>query len=277
MKRGTPDHPKTLHLAQLLDEPHYCAVGILEMLWHFTARYAPQGDIGKYTDDLIAKRVGWEDDPALLLDGLIAAGWVERVEDGAIRLAIHDWDEHSDEAADKWLAEHGELYWNGTKPRRKSQNARKSKRNRIPESRDKSRDKLRQKSGKVKPLIPIPILIPKPTVGGACEGADQVSDSEPEGDEVYQMLMAEPMLMGMTYAQDLTARKCIAGHEGPIPWKELAAETVMKASLMASLDHPATFWRAQLLRWAGKNGEKKETPAAEKRQTYIPIAEREGE
>jgi hypothetical protein len=47
MKRGTPEHPKTAHLMAALSIPRPYAVGILELLWHFTARYAPRGDVGR--------------------------------------------------------------------------------------------------------------------------------------------------------------------------------------------------------------------------------------
>ena len=59
MKRGTPDHPKTLRLARLLGIPQAAAVGILEMLWHFTGKYAVQGDIGRFQDGEIAQAAGW--------------------------------------------------------------------------------------------------------------------------------------------------------------------------------------------------------------------------
>ena len=60
MKRGTPEHPKMLLLASTLEINNYAAVGLMECLWHFTARYAPQGNIGKYTDEIIAHKIGWE-------------------------------------------------------------------------------------------------------------------------------------------------------------------------------------------------------------------------
>ena len=49
MKRGTPDHPKVAKLASMIGLPIPWAlpytVGLLEMLWHFTAKFAPRGDI----------------------------------------------------------------------------------------------------------------------------------------------------------------------------------------------------------------------------------------
>jgi len=59
VKPGTPRHPKTQALAEQLGEQLATAVGILEMLWHFTAEVTPAGDIGKYTPRHIARHIGW--------------------------------------------------------------------------------------------------------------------------------------------------------------------------------------------------------------------------
>ena len=59
VKRGTLEHPKLRALAKALEIPRPYAVGILESLWHLTARYAPQGDIGRFSDEEIARWVGW--------------------------------------------------------------------------------------------------------------------------------------------------------------------------------------------------------------------------
>ena len=47
MKRNTIDHPKTKALARALGLPLYSGVGVLEALWHWTARHAPAGDVGR--------------------------------------------------------------------------------------------------------------------------------------------------------------------------------------------------------------------------------------
>lgn len=59
MKRGTPDHPKMKALARTLRIPLPYAVGAMEMIWHFTADYAPTGAIGRFSDDEIAEAAGW--------------------------------------------------------------------------------------------------------------------------------------------------------------------------------------------------------------------------
>lgn len=113
MKRGTPDHPKVAYLASLLNVPTYSAVGILELLWHFTARYAPQGDIGKHPDSVIAKAVYWQRPtgergvrPECKLSGaLVTAKWLDTCQ--VHRLIVHDWCDHADEAVRKFLSRHG--------------------------------------------------------------------------------------------------------------------------------------------------------------------------
>jgi len=122
MKRGTPRHPKTLALARELKIPLPHAVGILEMLWHFTAEFAPQGDIGRFSDQDIAESVGWEGNPKRLIEALIKCRWLDIVgqspamagqntdmtgQSPAIanhgRFVIHDWADHCDDATRRRL------------------------------------------------------------------------------------------------------------------------------------------------------------------------------
>lgn len=106
MLRGTPQHPKTLALIRTLGvlKPH--AVGLLELLWHFTATYAPAGDIGRWPDAVIEGACGWEGDSGALLAALVSCGWVD--EHPTHRLLVHDWHEHSDRHVRRKLARHGE-------------------------------------------------------------------------------------------------------------------------------------------------------------------------
>ena len=46
MKRGAPAHPKLAKLAKLLGIRKREAVGIVELLHHFTDEYAWRGDVG---------------------------------------------------------------------------------------------------------------------------------------------------------------------------------------------------------------------------------------
>jgi len=59
MKRGTPEHPKVYDLCDRLGCDRPTAVGYLELLWHITAKYTPQGDIGRYSDRRIEAALDW--------------------------------------------------------------------------------------------------------------------------------------------------------------------------------------------------------------------------
>lgn len=81
------------------------AVGLLEMLWHFTAEFAPQGDIGKYSDGRIEGAMDWKGKPGKLLSALSTSGWVDR--DEPTRLLVHDWEDHCDDSVRKKLKRAG--------------------------------------------------------------------------------------------------------------------------------------------------------------------------
>lgn len=101
MKRGAPRHPKMKELARLLKIEVHAAVGILEMLWHFTGEFAPCGDIGRIKDPAIAEGVSWRKDPDTLIRAMVGSGWLDRSE--THRLIVHDWDQHADESVKKKL------------------------------------------------------------------------------------------------------------------------------------------------------------------------------
>lgn len=133
MKRGTIDHPKTARLARELgkvasgraelgfmalgtDILHTVAVGVLERMWHFTARYAAQGDIGRWGDADIAGAVGWPaGEAAGLVGALVAAGWVDRSD--SARLVVHDWAQHCDDAVHTSLARARLRFADGSAPK----------------------------------------------------------------------------------------------------------------------------------------------------------------
>ena len=106
MKRGSLNHPKTLALAEYFHRPRRDIIGLLEMLFHFTAEYAPRGDVGRYSDKRIAAAVDWQADARHLVDGLLACGWLEA--DGVHRLVIHDWDDHQDRVTRRRLERQGQ-------------------------------------------------------------------------------------------------------------------------------------------------------------------------
>ena len=108
MKRGCPDHPKTEHLRALLKLSRVSAVGHLELLFHFTAKFAMRGDIGKWADESIASASGWEGNAAEFVAALAASKWLEPSE--KYRYVVHDWHDHADESVKKTLRNHGEWF-----------------------------------------------------------------------------------------------------------------------------------------------------------------------
>jgi hypothetical protein len=126
VKRGTPEHPKTDALAEAivqrcegipLELAHDAAVGMEEKLFHFTARYAPQGDVGKHSDTMIARRSGWPWEPAAGIQVMLDIGWLD-APDGGPRLVVHDWPEHADDTVRKTLERADLSFWDGTPARR---------------------------------------------------------------------------------------------------------------------------------------------------------------
>lgn len=115
MKRGTPGHPKMDELCGLLGIQRYAAVGIVNTLWDWAQQYVQQGDIGKYSDKVIAKKLDWEGDPAALIAGLVAAKWVD--EHPQHRLVIHDWPEHCEDYIHAQLARQAVLFADGSRPK----------------------------------------------------------------------------------------------------------------------------------------------------------------
>lgn len=95
MKTGTPNHPKTKRLAKELKIPLYQAIGALESIWHMTADFCPDGNIGKFTDQEIADHLEWQGDPSALIEALAKTGWLDN--DDADRYVIHDWLDHCPE------------------------------------------------------------------------------------------------------------------------------------------------------------------------------------
>lgn len=101
MKRGTPEHPKVYTLAAVLNVQRWGAVGILESMWHFAQEYAQAGDVGRHADEAIARAIGWTDNAATLVSGLVQAGWLDRCI--CHRLRVHDWPGHADQTVQRWL------------------------------------------------------------------------------------------------------------------------------------------------------------------------------
>lgn len=97
MKLEALDHPKTMDLAARLDAELPTVIGYLELLWAFTGKKAPQGNIGKWPDGAIARACYWMGRPEQFTQALVAAGFLDESTDH--RLTVHDWHEH----APRWV------------------------------------------------------------------------------------------------------------------------------------------------------------------------------
>lgn len=97
MKLEGLDHPKTLDFAALLQIELPTAIGHLELLWAFTGKKAPQGNIGKWPDGAIARACFWMGDPQRFMQSLLQARLIAA--DPEHRYIVHDWHEH----APRWV------------------------------------------------------------------------------------------------------------------------------------------------------------------------------
>jgi hypothetical protein len=113
MKREAISHTKMKRLCRRLDIPLWQGVGLLESIWHLTAREAPRGDIGKLSDEDIALGIDYHGDEGALIDALVSCGWIDR--DPVARLCIHDWHEHTDDHIHNRLAR-AHLHFAGGRP-----------------------------------------------------------------------------------------------------------------------------------------------------------------
>jgi hypothetical protein len=115
MKRGTPDHPKVLRFQQTLGINRPMAVGLLELLWQYTAKFAPQGDVGRWNDETIAQGVYWDGDPGQLIAALESSGLIDAHK--RHRYVVHDWFEHAEDSIHLALARQGKRFASGEVPK----------------------------------------------------------------------------------------------------------------------------------------------------------------
>lgn len=92
MKVKTTASVKFMRLKRRLNLSHYKAVGLLESLWIITAQNAPDGNIGKFSNEDLAAMVEWEGSADELITGLIDTGWLDPCP--VDRLVVHDWLDH---------------------------------------------------------------------------------------------------------------------------------------------------------------------------------------
>jgi hypothetical protein len=94
--RGTLTHWKTQMLAETLAIPETYALGILEALWHVTAEDAPQGNIGRLSNEAIMRqmRLAGHVSANKVINALIASHHLDKHPEH--RLLVHDWHIHAD-------------------------------------------------------------------------------------------------------------------------------------------------------------------------------------
>lgn len=92
--RAVIDHPKFAELKARLGTGKGRTLGYLEALWHFTGRFTPQGNVGKYSDLQIEAWIEWEGEPGALIKALADSHWIDA--DETHRYLVHDWQEHAD-------------------------------------------------------------------------------------------------------------------------------------------------------------------------------------
>jgi hypothetical protein len=114
VKLDALEHPKTLDLASRLDVGLPATIGHLELLWAFTGKYAPAGDIGRHSDGAIARACHWTGRPELFTLALREAGFIDA--DPKHRLTIHDWQDHAPRWVKSKLKTIGQTFISGVIP-----------------------------------------------------------------------------------------------------------------------------------------------------------------
>ncbi|MEI7850639.1 MAG: hypothetical protein WCH86_02290 [Kiritimatiellales bacterium] len=108
MKSAALESVKFKKLKRRLNLPHWQAVGLLEALWQFTCANAPQGDIGRHSNEDICASLEWGGDADELIKTLTECGWLDIHEE--CRLSVHDWHEHAPNYVKGGLAKAGKSF-----------------------------------------------------------------------------------------------------------------------------------------------------------------------
>lgn len=93
MKANTPELMKFKRLQRRLKVKVAELCGLLELLWITTAKNAPRGDIGKFSNEEIAIGCYWDGDPDEFVAALVDCRWLD--EHTEHRLIVHDWKDHA--------------------------------------------------------------------------------------------------------------------------------------------------------------------------------------
>lgn len=115
MKRGATRHPKVRLLAERLKIEPAHAIGILELLWHYTTEFYPDGDIGRAPNKVIAEAVLWRKNANTLIEALKTEGWLD-AKDGN-KLLVHDWPIHAEDSVHMKIARAKKFFADGSAPK----------------------------------------------------------------------------------------------------------------------------------------------------------------
>ncbi|MDR1572389.1 MAG: HNH endonuclease [Clostridiales Family XIII bacterium] len=85
-------HPKTKRLARALQTSLPTAVGHLTFFWWWALDYAQNGDLNGFDEADMADAAGWEGEPGVFVNALIAAKFLDQDERGT---RIHDWHDYA--------------------------------------------------------------------------------------------------------------------------------------------------------------------------------------
>jgi hypothetical protein len=94
MLDGAFTSPKIRRLAVVLGVPWPHALGLAGLLWRFSAKHAPTGEIGRHDDEEIAAALEWPGEASDLVAALVRCRLLDPTESAA-RLLVHDWPEHA--------------------------------------------------------------------------------------------------------------------------------------------------------------------------------------
>lgn len=108
VKREAFTHPKLFDFACRLELSRVEAIGYLTLLIDWASDYAPQGDVGKWPNRVIAMACDWQSDADAFIEALVGAGWLDENDDH--RLIIHDWPEHAQVWVRAKLAKSGKAF-----------------------------------------------------------------------------------------------------------------------------------------------------------------------
>lgn len=81
------DHPKMWRVADRLGLSAPATIGHLHLLWYFTLRFAPDGDLSRFRDPELARAAQWPGDAQEFVAALRETGWLDEYR-------VHDWQDY---------------------------------------------------------------------------------------------------------------------------------------------------------------------------------------